>query len=70
MQMLTEQMSRLTQEVDGLKTQMQHHRDEQGTVTARWWWVVYSAVIETRKRVCPRFSKGACKHGLHRLKES
>ena len=28
MQMLMEQMSRLTQEVDGLKTQMQHHRDE------------------------------------------
>ncbi|XP_045129897.1 uncharacterized protein LOC123515416 [Portunus trituberculatus] len=28
MQMLMEQMSRLTHEVDGLKTQMQHHRDE------------------------------------------
>ncbi|XP_045103033.1 uncharacterized protein LOC123499297 [Portunus trituberculatus] len=28
MQMLMEQMSRLTQEVDGLKTQMQYHRDE------------------------------------------
>ncbi|MPC97772.1 hypothetical protein E2C01_093104 [Portunus trituberculatus] len=27
-QMLTEQMSCLTQEVDGLKTQMQHHCDE------------------------------------------
>ncbi|MPC72291.1 hypothetical protein E2C01_066590 [Portunus trituberculatus] len=27
-QMLTEQMSRLAQEVDSLKTQMQHHRDE------------------------------------------
>ncbi|MPC86197.1 hypothetical protein E2C01_081014 [Portunus trituberculatus] len=27
-QMLMEQMSRLAQEVDGLKTQMQHHRDE------------------------------------------
>ncbi|MPD06636.1 hypothetical protein E2C01_102460 [Portunus trituberculatus] len=28
MQMLMEQISCLTQEVDGLKTQMQHHRDE------------------------------------------
>ncbi|MPC62357.1 hypothetical protein E2C01_056441 [Portunus trituberculatus] len=28
-QMLMEQMSRLTQNVDGLKTQMQHHRNEQ-----------------------------------------
>ncbi|XP_045103050.1 uncharacterized protein LOC123499306 [Portunus trituberculatus] len=28
MQMLMDQMSRLTQEVDGLKTQMQHHHDE------------------------------------------
>ncbi|MPC77676.1 hypothetical protein E2C01_072135 [Portunus trituberculatus] len=28
-QILSEQMSRLTQDMDGLKTQMQHHRDEQ-----------------------------------------
>ncbi|MPC63769.1 hypothetical protein E2C01_057872 [Portunus trituberculatus] len=33
MQMLIEQMSCLAQEVDGLKTQMQHHRNEQSLLS-------------------------------------